>query len=276
MPPHLTLMMITNQPDIALAAQAAGVDRIFVDFERLGKFERQGHLDTHISDHQFEDLARLRPVITQAQILARINPINVSTPHEVEQVLAFGTDVIMLPMFRTRKEVARFIELVDGRARTMLLLETPEALVRVRDILKEPGIDEVHVGLNDLHLGLRLDFMFEILASGLLDWLAQEIQSRGIRFGFGGIARIGEGLLPAEKVLCEHARLGSEMVILSRTFHRRARNVAELQQLVDMPAEVRKIRKAYEAAFNRSPEEVEADREAVVNAVRRIVSRMTE
>ena len=39
---HLKLMFITNDPQTARIAQAAGVDRIFVDMEALGKAERQG------------------------------------------------------------------------------------------------------------------------------------------------------------------------------------------------------------------------------------------
>lgn len=39
-----------------------------------------------------------------------------------------------------------------------------------------------------------------------------------IPFGFGGIARIGEGDLPSDYILGEHVRLGSTSVILSRTF----------------------------------------------------------
>ena len=36
--------------------------------------------------------------------------------------------------------------------------------------------------------------------------------------GFGGIARLGFGMLPAEHVIAEHYRLGSTAVILSRSF----------------------------------------------------------
>ena len=42
----LKLMYITNNPDIALVAEAAGVDRIFVDMEHIGKSRRQGGMDT--------------------------------------------------------------------------------------------------------------------------------------------------------------------------------------------------------------------------------------
>ena len=42
----LKLMYITNQPKIAKIADENGVDRIFVDLEKIGKQERQGGMDT--------------------------------------------------------------------------------------------------------------------------------------------------------------------------------------------------------------------------------------
>lgn len=38
----LSLMYITNKPQIAEIAESAGVDRIFVDMEYIGKADRQG------------------------------------------------------------------------------------------------------------------------------------------------------------------------------------------------------------------------------------------
>ena len=38
----LKLMYITNDPRTALIAEQAGVDRIFVDLETVGKQQRQG------------------------------------------------------------------------------------------------------------------------------------------------------------------------------------------------------------------------------------------
>ncbi len=271
MAPHLGLMLITNQPELGRTAVTAGVDRLFIDLERLGKLERQGHLDTHISDHTWEDIAEMRQALPDAKLLVRINPMNVNSPHEIEMAVDARADILMLPMFRTRTEVARFLELVDGRAMCSLLLETPQALVRAQDIMAEKGIDEVHIGLNDLHLGLGLKFMFEILSSGLLDFLADIIHSRGIRFGFGGVARIGEGLLPAEVILREHARLNSEGVILSRTFHRQARSIEELQRNCDLATEIERIREVYRKALQRPKDEVERDRNQMIRLVHEIV-----
>ena len=42
----LKLMYITNDPAVSEIAADAGVDRIFIDMEVLGKAERQGGMDT--------------------------------------------------------------------------------------------------------------------------------------------------------------------------------------------------------------------------------------
>ena len=85
-------------------------------------------------------------------------------------------------------------------------------------MLKDPLIDEIHIGLNDLHLSYGLTFMFELLSNGTVEALCQKFKEANIPFGFGGIAKIGEGMLPAEKIVMEHYRLGSTRTILSRSF----------------------------------------------------------
>jgi 2-keto-3-deoxy-L-rhamnonate aldolase RhmA len=214
----MKLMFITNEPEIAMIAQSAGVDRIFIDLERIGKLERQGHLDTVISTHSIEDVSLLRGVINSSELLVRINPIHANSSNEIESVIARKADILMLPMFKTTQEVTAFINYVNGRAKTCLLLETKEALERIDDILEIDGIDEIHIGLNDLHLSLGLNFMFELLSNGIIDDVCEKIKAKGITFGFGGIARLGQGTLPAEHIITEHYRLGSQMVILSRSF----------------------------------------------------------
>ena len=62
----LKLMYITNQPEIAQIAESAGVDRIFVDMEYIGKDERQKGLDTVKSHHTVEDVARIKRSVANA------------------------------------------------------------------------------------------------------------------------------------------------------------------------------------------------------------------
>ena len=124
----------------------------------------------------------------------------------------------MLPMFKTRDDVEKFISLVGGRAKTILLLETREAAENIEEYIDMPGIDEIHIGLNDLHLAYGKTFMFELIVDGTVERLAKILREHNVRFGFGGMARIGYGMLPAEKILTQHYAWGSQMAILSRGF----------------------------------------------------------
>ncbi len=47
----LKLMYITNNPSVASIVEGAGVDRIFVDMEYIGKADRQGGMDA-VQSHQ--------------------------------------------------------------------------------------------------------------------------------------------------------------------------------------------------------------------------------
>lgn len=220
----LTLMYITNNVQVARIAQNANVDRIWVDMEWIGKEERQAGMNTVKSHHTIQDIANLRPVVTTSTLMARVNPIHEATKEycdskeEIEETIKAGAEVIMLPMFKTVREVERFVEYVNGRAKVQLLVETKEANEIIEDILAVPGIDEVHIGLNDLHLAYNKKFMFELLCDGTVDRLTRIFREKGLKYGFGGIARVGFGMLPAEYIIAEHYKLGSTAAILSRNF----------------------------------------------------------
>lgn len=217
-------MYITNRPDIALIAEHAGVDRIFIDMEYIGKAARQGGMDSVQNHHTIEDVNKIRTILTKADLLVRVNPIHeetdkyYSSEDEIDSVIKAGADIVMLPFFKTVEEVKRFIDIVDGRVRTLLLLETREAAELVDEIIAVPGIDEIHIGINDMSLGYGKTFMFQLLADGTVERLCLKFRRAGIPYGFGGVASIGTGKLPAEAILKEHYRLGSSMVILSRSF----------------------------------------------------------
>lgn len=69
----LKLMYITNNLDVALIAEKYGVDRIWVDLETIGKETRQKDLNSVKSHHTFEDIVRIKPRLTKAEMLVRIN-----------------------------------------------------------------------------------------------------------------------------------------------------------------------------------------------------------
>ena len=170
----LKLMYITNDPAVAKIAADAGVDRIFIDMEVLGKAERQGGMDTVQSHHTPEDIAKVRAAIgDQAEIMARVNPLNPNSQTEIDDAIANGADVIMLPMWRTADDLRQLVHMVNGRAKVMPLLETDTAAEHLPEALAVPGIDQMHIGLNDLHLCYHQRFMFQLLTDDTVDslWL---------------------------------------------------------------------------------------------------------
>ena len=214
----LKLMYITNRVDVALVAEKYGVDRIWVDLETLGKEERQKNMNTVKSNHSVEDIRTIKPYLSKSEMLVRVNPWNENSEEEINDVIDAGADIIMLPMWKSVNDVQNFLNVVNKRCKTTLLLETKEAVDCLDDVLNYCDMDEIHIGLNDLHLSYGLTFMFELLANGKVEEITKKIRNKGIPYGFGGIAKLGEGDLPAEKIVMEHYRLGSTRAILSRSF----------------------------------------------------------
>lgn len=269
----LKLMYITNSPQIATIAGECGVDRIFVDMEHIGKEQRQSGMNTVKSFHTIKDVERIKNVFTHGEVLARVNPIidRSFSLKEIQDTISAGADIIMLPMVKNVEQTKCFIDMVNGKAKTMLLIETAEANENIDDLLAVDGIDLVHVGLNDMHLAYHKKFMFELLTDGTVERLCQKFSFKGLPYGFGGIARLGHGVLPAEKVIAEHYRLGSTMAILSRSFC----NLAEVNDLDKIEQifnyEMKRIRD-YEKIMQTSSSDFFADnKQQVKNLVDKIV-----
>ena len=257
----MKLLYISNDINEVKKIDRIGIDFIFIDLEINGKKERQGHLDTFISNHTMEDVKNIKKVLRNAKLLVRVNPIAERSKEEIDKVIEYGADVVMLPMFKTKEEVEKFVSLIDKRAKVCLLLETSEAFFRIDEILSVQGIDYIHIGLNDLHLSLGLDFMFECLAGDFMEHLVNKISKKRIDFGIGGIARIGEGELPSEVILKEHVRLGSKMAILSRTFRDGSK---------ELEKEIIKIKEEYKKDLLLTKEELLENKNKIDKIVREI------
>lgn len=261
----LDFLQITNDPALALRCDALPGMRLFVDLERLGKAERQAGRNTFISTHGVDDVGRIKAQLRHSRLMVRVNPLHGGTLAELDAVLAQGADALMLPMFHTPQELRAFSALVAGRAPIVALLETAGALNTLDGWITTPGLCEVFVGLNDLHLSLGYRFMFEPLAQGLLDRVAVRAHAQGLRFGFGGLARLDEGLLAGRDVLAEHVRLGSQAVILSRTFHRSG-------AATSLEDEVAALRQAEAALAQRTPQQAEADHQRIAATIAAIAA----
>ncbi len=236
------LMLIDNNPESACMWEAAGVDIIFIDLETKGKLRRQGHLDTVISRHSYSDINSVKAKLTRSKLLVRINPLHSSSLDEVEEVIDRGADIIMLPMFSSVEDLAEFAEIVKGRVASYPLVETPSALSdfrRLSDWALCNHVEGYHIGLNDLHLAKGLSFMFEAMLDTDFKKAVCSFKQKGIRFGVGGVGRVGSGILPAEVILKEYYRLGCCRTILSRSFKEEVFSC-------DITREVMRIKAVYE------------------------------
>jgi len=231
-------LFITNVLEIAEYVEKCGVTRIFLDLEINGKEERQGHLDTVISRHQMTDIKGIKQVLKKAELMVRLNPLYEGSQQEIDDAIELGADIIMQPMFHCVAEVEKFGAMINGGAKFIPLVETVNGANDIHLIDELKCVDELHIGLNDLHLELGLNFMFEIISNGMIDKMLYGLNKP---YGIGGIARVGEGTIPGEVVMAEHVRLGSTAVILSRAFHLGAITVNELKQHFDFNEELLKL-----------------------------------
>lgn len=265
-------LFITDCPEIAGFVDQCGVDRIFIDLEILGKVKRQGGMDTVISRHNPENIYKVKQAVSNAEVLVRVNPLNSQSTDEIEYAIEQGADCLMLPMFRSLEEVEWFCERVDSRARVVPLVETVGAMNRLEQVVQIPGVSQIHIGLNDLHLDLELNFMFELMANGTVEKMAEVCRAAGMPFGIGGVSTMDQGLVSGQMVLSEHARLGSEWVILSRSFHQRATTLEELQTRIDLEAEIKKVNQIYTQLLERTPFEIERDKQALYAAINQVAA----
>ena len=272
----LDLMYITNNPAVALIAEKYGVSRIWIDLETLGKEERQKNMNTVKSHHTVNDISVISNMLSTSEMLVRINPWNETSADEIESVISAGADRIMLPMWKSIAEVKAFLETINSRVHTTLLLETKEAVEIIDEVLEQPLLDEIHIGLNDLHISYGLTFMFELLSNGVVERLCQKCKAKGIPYGFGGIARIGEGTLPAESIVMEHYRLGSSRVILSRSFCN-TDEITDIASVENIFSENMTLLRAYEnSLIDKSELEYSENVEAVKRSVDMIVKKIKE
>jgi len=109
---------------------------------------------------------------------------------------------------------------VDGRALVVLLVECREALERLPALVAVDGVDEVHLGLNDLALSLRLKNRWLALASDLVPEAAAHVLGAGLRFGLGGLGRVDDDTLPipSDLIYAEYARTGATAALVARSF----------------------------------------------------------
>jgi hypothetical protein len=250
---EFVLTLFTNDPELAQRADEAGINRIGLDLEKLGKAERQDKGKAWISNHEVHELSAVRKVLKTAKLFARTNPINKDTEREINQLVGLGVQTLMLPMFRSPSDAQIFSSIVAGRAEVSLLVETADAVANILEIAKVPGICELHVGLNDLHLDLRMRSHFEVLVSPIMTQVSKCAREAGIRFGFGGIGRVNDASLrvPSELIHPQYPFFKADRALVSRVF------LAPDFRSVDLTSEVSAFRRAMSYWAERPEEDLQ-------------------
>jgi hypothetical protein len=251
-----SLILFSTDPIFVRRAVEAGVEAIVVDWERIGKEDRQAAADTQINADTIDDLRAVR-ASTEATVICRVNQLGPWTAREIDDAIGAGADEILLPMVRTVEEAERALELVKERCRFSILIETVSAAGRAKDFARLP-LRRVYVGLNDLAIERQTPSIFRALTDGTLDRVRHAV---AVPFGFGGLTAPDEGSpLPCRLLIGEMARLDCQFSFLRRSFHADARGV-DLHRLIGDIAE------AVRRARSRTPAEVERDREALRTTV---------
>jgi hypothetical protein len=216
----MKLSLITNNPSFARRAENAGIDRVMIDLETLGKAERQSGQNLFLTDHSFSDVLTIRNVISKSKLVVRVDPLHDDSPYQIKDVIEAGADLIMLPYFHELDEAKEFINLVDGKALPILLVETKKSLDFIEKLLMLDGLSEIHIGLNDLRLSCNKDHIFDFITDGTIDKICGVLRRSGIPFGFGGIASINRTDLPVPPslFLAEQICQGATRGWLGRSF----------------------------------------------------------
>jgi hypothetical protein len=236
---------------------AAGVAGIIVDWERIGKRQRQVFADTQINMDTLEDLERVRAA-TRARVICRINGFHEATREEVRMCKDSGADEILLPMVRALGEVEDVLAYANGEIEVGILVETLEAY-DIAEALSALPLSRVYVGLNDLAIARGTTNIFSALFDGMLDSIRARVS---VPFGFAGLTLPDRGSpIPCRLLIGEMSRLGSQFSFLRRSFQR---DIREHDPALEIPH----ILAALAEARARSPEEAQRDRAALLEAIR--------
>ncbi|HEV2760067.1 MAG TPA: aldolase/citrate lyase family protein [Acidimicrobiales bacterium] len=256
---YINLFAFANNSAAARAVVGAGATGVVVDWERRGKRARQAGADTQINADTPADLAAVRAA-QRGVVLCRVNRWSAWTPAEIDVAIGLGADEILLPMVRRSEEVDAALDVVDGRCRLGILVETTDAVRRVDSLVTRP-LSRIYLGLNDLMIDRGGSSLFAPLVDGTVDRVAAATIAAGIPFGVAGLTRPEDGRpVPCRLVVGALARVSASFTFLRRSFW--ADTAGR-----DLTVEVPRILFAAEMAGQRPARQVDADHAALAAAV---------
>jgi hypothetical protein len=228
---------ITNNPKHAKILDYCGVNQIMIDAESIGKSIRQPGNTTVINSHQIKDILLLKNENLHAEIICRINGFHSGSKNEIDLAIEYGTDSIMIPMILNIDNYFEMVSYVNNRCKIIPLIETPYSLFKLDDILTNQMINQIHFGLNDLHISLGMKNLFEVMQSNIFKHIFLYTQSfKNIKIsGFGGIGNpLNNQKIDPILILKKHLNLKSNSVILSRNFFEMGYNSSQIIKALEI------------------------------------------
>jgi hypothetical protein len=261
----MELFLFTTDTNFALKAEKAGIDSVIVDWEHIGKDERQRLYDTETNRDSVEDLYKLSQAL-KIPVAVRVNKLGENTPAEVNCAIENGARILMLPMARTINDVENFLVMVSRRAKTIIQIETVDLVSRASE-LSSLNWDYAYIGLNDLMIERGGRTIWEAVLDGTVQKILEPLKGRA--YGFGGITVIGGGdPINFVYILHELTRLNCSLSFLRRTFKKEVRDR-------NLEAEITALRAFIEASSQRGPQARQYDHNRLCDSIRRHIQALS-
>lgn len=257
-----SIEIFAQNADYASKLVAAGVDKIIVDWEDASARHNIGtaQRELRLRRESLEEVASVAKRRKGAEISVRVSNELTKMVPEIEVALACGVNEIWIPMIRSTEEVIHVLNLLNGRAKLCVMIETKEALLLGSE-LTALGVEKAFIGLLDLKIDLANKHIFQPLVDGTIDGFRSAFEGE---LGVAGITLPSHGKpVPQISLLAEMARLACEFGVGRNSFFN------------DIPEENMKfaldeIHKAFDKLGGRSEQEIIQDHARLVAQINSI------
>lgn len=255
----IELILFEHDAEKIPALMDSGISSFLVDLEVMGKDLRQLGFDTDISPGTVDLLRDIAP-LPGIKTWCRINSLGDWSKHEIDSAIDHGVHVLILPMARDLRSVDMFLEMIDGRCETCVMLETREALPLAKG-LDGRAVDFAYFGLNDYRIDTGSNFLFQPILDGTIEAVRACLQR--VTFGFGGLTDMTRGApIPSIRFLEELERLDCGITFLRRSFKKDCAEVPAAR-IIDG------INDAWRRKGERTEDIRQADHKALIAALHR-------
>ena len=257
---NLELMLFESSMKGAQVVMPSGVREFIVDWEYLGKHDRQSGFDTEITpvgSFELADVSKLEG----ASVWCRINRHGPQMLEEIQLAISAGAKGIFLPMVTRTGEVEDFLRAIDDRCESGILVETTSALACAKTLAGLP-LARVYFGLNDFAISRGGGSIFRAVLDGSVERAREAFADTP--FGFGGVTAVDSGSpVPCARLIEEMARLKCQFSFLRRSFRKDIKRIG-----VERVTEG--IRNYWQCCTRRTIQEINHDRRVLEGILKEV------